>query len=104
MKLRYTSGRKAGMTMAHVKIAVSLPEEIYQSLEAKVSESGESRSAVVSTAIEQYLSRDERGTMTERINRVLDDLTDDEVQEEQRWTEASRNVAAARLRDSGESW
>lgn len=80
--------------MPTVKTAVSLPEEVYEQVEALAQEMGVARSRVVTLALERFLARRRNERLLEQINEAYADSPD---QEEQHLLEATRRRQGARL-------
>ena len=86
--------------MAHVKTAISLPNELFERLEMAAAAECLSRSALVALALERYF---ERGpTLTELIDSAIESLSDEERAEEVAVADAATNRSLERLRS--ERW
>lgn len=55
-----------------MKIAISIPDDVFASLEAAVADQGVSRSAFVTSAVEEKLRRLLDETLTAQVNAALD--------------------------------
>lgn len=80
-----------------VKIAVSLPSSLYQAIEKERRETGQSRSAIVRSALEDSIARRDRAALIERY-----------VEGYRKHPETVAEVAAAESASAdalaGESW
>jgi metal-responsive CopG/Arc/MetJ family transcriptional regulator len=73
-----------------MKVAVSIPDETFQSAEAMVRRLQTSRSALYARALEQYVSQHDPDSITKAINDALDTIGPDDE------NEAFRKEAARR--------
>ena len=65
--------------MGCVKIAISVPEALFQKAEALAAEQGTSRSGLFSRAMEEHLRREKARKITEQANAAwADGLTEEE--------------------------
>jgi metal-responsive CopG/Arc/MetJ family transcriptional regulator len=62
--------------MSNVKVAVSLPESLFDRLEALAAESHVPRSRVIAAALEDYLQEHDVARLRERINAAFADGID----------------------------
>lgn len=85
--------------MTSVKIAASLPDDVFAGLEAAAHEEQRSRSAVVTSALIRYLRERESRRMTEQLNEAYGADTDSERAERDAWLGAGRRTVAKRLAD-----
>lgn len=60
-----------------MKTAISLPNDLFVKAEELAHKKGVSRSELYATAIEDYLRRQERASLTEEINRAIDEIGED---------------------------
>ncbi len=79
------------------KIAISLPQDIFDAVEQERKESGESRSELFRRAVEMLLRRNREQAMSERYVRAYEQMP--ETKEE---IDAARYAASAIL--AGELW
>ncbi|MFO0891693.1 MAG: hypothetical protein U0790_21430 [Isosphaeraceae bacterium] len=56
-----------------MKTAISLPDELFAAAEALAKRLGVSRSKLYATALARFLSEQERGAVTERLNAIYGD-------------------------------
>jgi metal-responsive CopG/Arc/MetJ family transcriptional regulator len=59
-----------------MKTAVSIPDEIFERAETLAHRAKRSRSEVYSCALREYVARHAPDSVTEAMNRVLDDVKD----------------------------
>jgi metal-responsive CopG/Arc/MetJ family transcriptional regulator len=57
-----------------MKIAVSVPQDVFEGAEHLAKRAGRSRSELYSTALREYLARHSPDEVTELLNRVVDDV------------------------------
>lgn len=57
-----------------MKIAVSIPDPVFESAERLASEMKKSRSRLYSEAVAEYVARHDSATLTDRINAVCDEV------------------------------
>lgn len=57
-----------------MKIAVSVPNDVFQKAERLARSAGKSRSEVYSTALREYVARHAPDEVTDALNRVVEDL------------------------------
>lgn len=57
-----------------MKIAVSIPDDVFQDAEKLARRCKTSRSALYSRALKELLARQDEDEITERMNRTLDDV------------------------------
>jgi metal-responsive CopG/Arc/MetJ family transcriptional regulator len=62
--------------MASVKVAVSLPEPLFEQLESAAAQLDRPRSQVIASALQEYLRRRQVNDLRERINRAYADGLD----------------------------
>jgi metal-responsive CopG/Arc/MetJ family transcriptional regulator len=62
-----------------MKTAISLPDELFESVEKLVKRSGRSRSEVYAEALSEYVSRHAPDEVTESLNRVAASADDSEL-------------------------
>jgi metal-responsive CopG/Arc/MetJ family transcriptional regulator len=67
--------------MTSVKVAVSLPEPLFERVEAVAKELRVSRSRVVADALAEYVNRRENRRLLERVNAAYGDGLDAEERE-----------------------
>ena len=60
-----------------MKTAVSIPDDIFERAERLASQEQRSRSEVYATALDEYLARHVREEVTDTMNRVCDEVGDD---------------------------
>jgi hypothetical protein len=77
-----------------MKTAISIPDELFRKAERLASQLGTSRSQLYSRAIADYLTRHAAGEVTERMNKVCDELTD--------WSDEFVAAAARNTLERGE--
>ena len=68
-----------------MKTAVSLPDELFERAERLAERTGKSRSQIYREALAEYLARREVSSVTEAIDRVVDEVGD----EHDPWVRAS---------------
>ena len=61
-----------------MKVAVSLPNEVFAAAERMIKESGRTRSEVYATAVREYVARHAADQVTAALDRVVAGLPDDE--------------------------
>jgi len=61
-----------------MKITISVPDEVFQEAERLTQRLGKSRSQLYTDALVEYLARYDPDTVTERLDRVLESLTEPE--------------------------
>ena len=83
VEVRYTVGRKGGITMAHVKTAVSLRKDLFEQVEALAREMSISRSRLFVLALEEFLGRRQNRQLLEQINAAYADAPDPSEQARQ---------------------
>jgi antitoxin MazE6 len=76
MAPRYTVGRKEGTTVANVKTAISVPESLFERVEALAREMKTARSHVFVLAVEEFIRRHDSRCLLEAINAAYDDVPD----------------------------
>jgi metal-responsive CopG/Arc/MetJ family transcriptional regulator len=59
-----------------MKIAVSLPDEVFRAAERQARRARKSRSQLYAEALSEYLSRHAPDEVTEAMNRVVDQLSE----------------------------
>jgi metal-responsive CopG/Arc/MetJ family transcriptional regulator len=57
-----------------MKIAVSVPDDVFERAERLARRAGRSRSEVYSTALREYVARHSPDEVTEAIDRVIEDV------------------------------
>lgn len=62
-----------------MKTAISLPDELFDSVEKLVKRSGRSRSEVYAEALSEYVSRHAPDEVTDSLNRVVASLDESEL-------------------------
>lgn len=62
-----------------MKVAVSIPDEIFKGAERLVTRNKTSRSRLYSDALREYIARHSPDRVTEAMNQVCDQLDDDTV-------------------------
>jgi metal-responsive CopG/Arc/MetJ family transcriptional regulator len=67
--------------MATVKTAISMPEHLFEELEAAAKEMQVSRSQVFALAVKKFLRERENRRILEQLNRVYGDGPDEEERE-----------------------
>ncbi|MBE9124988.1 hypothetical protein IQ257_05675 [Coleofasciculus sp. LEGE 07092] len=66
--------------MANVKMAISLPESLFEQTEILASEMKLSRSGLVALALEEFIRRHANRQLLEQINEAYSDFPDSEEQ------------------------
>lgn len=77
-----------------MKTAVSIPDDIFHAAEALARRGGKSRSKIFSDALEEYVARHSPDAVTEAMNRVCEQVTDEDY--------AFAAAAARRVLESSE--
>ncbi|MCA9825596.1 MAG: ribbon-helix-helix protein, CopG family [Dehalococcoidia bacterium] len=67
-----------------MKTAISLPNELFEELEALVKESGGTRSEIYVAALREYVARHVPDRVTDAFNRLADELENGTEEEETR--------------------
>lgn len=62
-----------GMTKG-MKVAVSIPDDVFEEAERLTEEQGGSRSALYAKALKEYIDRHAPDRITEQINAVIDEI------------------------------
>lgn len=62
-----------------MKVAVSIPDAVFDRAEHFAKTSGQSRSAIYSAALHEYVSRHGADEVTDALDRVFGDLPSDEA-------------------------
>jgi metal-responsive CopG/Arc/MetJ family transcriptional regulator len=88
------NGRKEGHTMPSVKIAITLPQEVFDKTEHRAHEQGVPRSQIIAKALEEQYRREEARRLLDEINRTYADGLRDE---EKAALEAGRRLFAETL-------
>ena len=60
-----------------MKTAISVPDDVFESVESFAHAAGRSRSEVYSAALREYMARHAPDQVTEAVNRAIDALGDD---------------------------
>jgi metal-responsive CopG/Arc/MetJ family transcriptional regulator len=82
--------------MASIKTAVSLPEDIFAALEEAAAEAHTPRSALIATALREYLRRRESQEMLRRLNEAYEEPIEPE---EKAWVRQTSRRMGERLQD-----
>ena len=90
--------------MAHVKTAVSLPEELYKRLDAIACERHTSRSKILAEALADYVAHLESEEITRRYNELYSNLTPEEIEEDKALLHVAQAEMARILEREGERW
>jgi metal-responsive CopG/Arc/MetJ family transcriptional regulator len=92
--------------MGHTKVAVSLPNELFEQLVEAAREEATTRSALVAHALQNYFERKSAAEIVARLNQVYSGpWTEEEDREEQSLARMRRNAArrmSAMLREQEE--
>lgn len=57
-----------------MKTAISLPDDVFAKVEELARKKGVSRSELYVTALREYIRQQERASLTEQINRAIDEI------------------------------
>lgn len=90
--------------MAHVKTAISLPEDMFAAISARAAETRTSRSALIAEAIASYLGNLQDQEFTRLMNEAVASVSDEEWEDELKWTRASARRTFARLNEMDGGW
>lgn len=74
-----------------MKVAISIPDDVFDKAEIAARRRNMSRSALYAKALEELISREEV-SLTEQINAALADLTDEDVREQDAWLRAGQET------------
>ena len=85
--------------MSSIKTAISLREDVFADLEAAAREDHQPRSAVIQSALIQYLHERRSRRMTEELNAAYGQETGGERAERAAWLQAARRTVARHLAD-----
>lgn len=90
--------------MAHIKTAISLPEDMFAAISARAVETRTSRSALIAEAIASYLGnlRDEQ--FTRQMNDAVALVTDEEWDQELEWLGRAGRRTFQRLNEMDGGW
>jgi predicted transcriptional regulator len=82
--------------MGHTKTAISLPDDLFQQLQASAEAEGTTRSAIVAQALQSHFDRVSATDFIARMNEAWSDegLTEEERREEQALHTARRRAAS----------
>jgi metal-responsive CopG/Arc/MetJ family transcriptional regulator len=78
-----------------MKVAVSIPQDVFDDAERLARASGRSRSRVYAEAVREYVARHSADEVTERIDRALSEIGPEEDGGELRRVTARRVLRAA---------
>lgn len=90
--------------MAHVKTAISLPEDMFAAISARALETRQSRSALIAEAIAGYLRNLKDEEFTRQMNEAVASVSNDEWENELKWTRASARRTFDRLNELDGGW
>ena len=90
--------------MAHVKTAISLPEDMFAAISARASETRQSRSALIAEAIAGYLRNLKDEEFTRQMNEAVASVSNAEWESELKWTRASARRTFDRLNELDGGW
>jgi metal-responsive CopG/Arc/MetJ family transcriptional regulator len=90
--------------MAYVKTAISLPEDMFAAISARASETRQSRSALIAEAIAGYLRNLQDEEFTRQMNEAVASVSDEEWENELKWTRSSARRALDRLTELDGGW
>jgi metal-responsive CopG/Arc/MetJ family transcriptional regulator len=76
MEACYTPGRKEGITVATIKTAISLPQDLFERAETLANELQISRSHLFGLALEEFLRRHRNQRLLEQINTAYAEAPD----------------------------
>lgn len=63
-----------------VKTAISIPDKVFAKAEALAQRLGKSRSRLYADAVSEYVANHDPDSITERLNRVVDELSAEELE------------------------
>ena len=86
--------------MTHVKVTVSLPEELARRIDEEASRRGLSRSAMLGEAVDAHFGREDRERFQAAIRDALAQESDDDRAERDAWLAFQRRQVRARMEPS----
>jgi metal-responsive CopG/Arc/MetJ family transcriptional regulator len=75
-----------------MKTAISLPDKLFEETEAAAKDLGVSRSKLIQTALEDFLTRRREAELTASINRAIDKYGDATSEEDEAWLAHNREM------------
>lgn len=79
-----------------MKVAVSIPDDIFADADRLAKQFGSSRSAFYADALKEFIRARESRKMIDQWNAVIDSLTEEEKEEDLRFVRAAAAQMAAR--------
>ncbi len=90
--------------MAHVKTAVSLPEELYKRLDAIACERHTSRSKILAEALADYVAHLESEEITRQLHQAFITPTPAELAEDEHFLAAAKRHRRMVAEVTGDGW
>ena len=79
-----------------MKVAVSIPDDVFADVDRLAQKLKTSRSAVYTQALRQVVSDNDDESITARINAVIDSLSEEEIEEDLRFVRRAAALTAER--------
>lgn len=95
--------------MGHTKLAISVPDELFEQLQQSAEACGTSRSAIVVRALERHFDKESAADFIERMNAAYGPPENEEEQREEEALARARARAFRRInellrQDENEDW
>lgn len=90
--------------MAHVKTAVSLPEDLYRRLDEIAARRCMSRSKVLAEALAEYVAHADGEELSRQLEAAYGNPTPEEVAEDEALLRASRREMRRIIEETGDTW
>lgn len=79
-----------------MKVAVSIPDDVFADVDRLAQKLKTSRSAVYTQALRQFVSNNDDDSITARINAVVDSLTEEEIDDDLHFVRRAAALTAER--------